>query len=292
MTDAGSGTYYWGVALIIASTVAIALVPSLAKIAYEGGSNTMTVITVRSVFSVSVMAFLHLVLHQSLAIARAPLLIALGVGAIYGMMLYCYLGAVNYLPVNLVILIFFIHPMLVGLIAAALGLERLTWVMLAALAVALVGLGLAMGLSFQGLDLLGVLLASGAMVGAALTIVGNARAMKAASPLRVLFYMMLAAAIVLIIPLAVSREFAVPVTGLGWVGLLGVSVAATFGTIAFFYGMATVGPTRASMISNLEPVLGVATAMIILGERLTWVQGLGVAMVVGAIVWMEQAREG
>jgi drug/metabolite transporter (DMT)-like permease len=57
---------------------------------------------------------LLVVLRQPIAIARRPLLIALGVGVGYAVILYGYLGAVNYLPVNQVILIYFIHPLLVG----------------------------------------------------------------------------------------------------------------------------------------------------------------------------------
>ncbi|BCG96875.1 hypothetical protein [Mesorhizobium sp. 131-2-1] len=41
-----------GVGLVVLSTIAIAIVPSLAKLAYEGGSNTLSVITGRSIFSV------------------------------------------------------------------------------------------------------------------------------------------------------------------------------------------------------------------------------------------------
>ena len=42
-----------GLALVVLSTVAIAIVPSFAKLAYDGGSNTLTVITARSIVSVA-----------------------------------------------------------------------------------------------------------------------------------------------------------------------------------------------------------------------------------------------
>ena len=43
---------------------------------------------------------LLLVSRQPLAIPRRPMRIALGMGVAYAVMLYGYLGAVNYLPVN------------------------------------------------------------------------------------------------------------------------------------------------------------------------------------------------
>ena len=166
-TVAGSKRQALGVGLIVVSTVAIALVPSLAKLAYEGGSNTLSVITGRSIFSVLVTFLLLVVLRQPIAIARRPLLIGLGVGVGYAVILYGYLGAVNYLPVNQVILIYFIHPLLVGLIATYLSRERLTLVSVSALGAAVVGLSLAIGFSFDRLDPLGIGLAAMAMVATA-----------------------------------------------------------------------------------------------------------------------------
>ena len=113
-----------GVGLVVLSTIAIAIVPSLAKLAYEGGSNTLSVITGRSIFSVLITFVLVLVSRQPLAIPRRPMQIALGMGVAYAAMLYGYLGAVNYLPVSLVILIYFIHPVLVGFIVVVLGQEN------------------------------------------------------------------------------------------------------------------------------------------------------------------------
>ena len=115
-----------GIGLIVLSTVSIAIVPSLAKFAYEGGSNTLSVITGRSVLSLIVTLLLIFVFDKPLRIARRPMVIALVMGLAYAVMLYGYLGAVNYLAVNLVILIYFIHPLLVGFMVILMGQERLT----------------------------------------------------------------------------------------------------------------------------------------------------------------------
>ena len=111
-----------GAAMVVFSTIAIAVVPSFAKLAYEGGNNTLSVITGRSIFSIlSSRSYSFLALRQPLAIARKPLIISLMTGVVYAVMLYGYLGAVNYLAVSLVILIYFIHPLLVGFIVMAVG---------------------------------------------------------------------------------------------------------------------------------------------------------------------------
>jgi drug/metabolite transporter (DMT)-like permease len=129
-----------GIGLVVFSTIAIALVPTLAKLAYEGGSNTLSVITGRSVFSVLITLLLLLVLRQPIAIPRRPLRIALCTGAGYAAILYGYLGAVNYLPVNQVILIYFMHPLLVGFVAMYRGQERFSLVSTGVLVAALIGI--------------------------------------------------------------------------------------------------------------------------------------------------------
>jgi len=279
-----------GVGLIVISTIAIAMVPSLAKLAYEGGSNTLTVITGRSIFSVAITFLLLLILRQPLSIARKPLMIGLGTGAGYAIILYGYLGAVNYLPVNQVILIYFIHPLLVGILAMWLGQERLTLVSIGALAAALLGLGLVIGFSIEKTHALGLGLAVIAMMVTAIVIVANSRAMGQAPAISICFFMMLSAALVLAALFAFFRDFALPTTVLSWVGFAGVAVAATTGTLTFMCGMTYVGATRAAMLTNLEPVLGVLFAIAILGERVTVPQGVGVVVVITAIIVLERQR--
>ena len=51
-------------------------------------------------------------------------------GRLLRLMLYGFLAAVRYLPVNTVILIFFLHPVALALVAARLGHERVSGAML------------------------------------------------------------------------------------------------------------------------------------------------------------------
>jgi drug/metabolite transporter (DMT)-like permease len=279
-----------GIGLIVLSTVSIAIVPSLAKFAYDGGSNTLSVITGRSILSLIITLLLIFAFDKPLRIARRPMVIALAMGLAYAVMLYGYLGAVNYLAVNLVILIYFIHPLLVGFMVILMGQERLTVISVGALVAALVGLGLAIGFSLGNPSPAGIGLATMAMVMTALVVVGNARAVREAPALSVGFYMMLSAAATLGALFVFVGTLALPATALGWTGFIGVAVASTVGTLAFLGGMAAVGATRAAMISNLEPVLGVLFAIVALGERVTLVQTVGIGIVLGAIFVMEWRR--
>ena len=66
-------------------------------------------------------------------------------------------------------------------------------------------------------------------------------------------------------------------------GFGGVALSHTIGTVVFFSAIPLLGAARAVMITNLEPVLGILFAMIILGERMSPVQGAGIALVIASI---------
>ncbi len=276
-----------GAALVLASTISIAIVPTFAKFAYDGGSNTLTVITARSLLTVALAWLLMILLRQSVRIGRKPLLTALATGVVYAVMLYGFLGAVAYIPVNTVILIFFFHPVLVGLAAVWLGDEPMSYRVIGALVVACVGLGLAIGFSFDRLNPTGLGLAFLSAVTCVFVIIGNARAMKQASSLAVVFWMMVSASVTLVVLFPALGAIALPHGFSGWLGFAGVAVGYTIGTLAFFVALPILGAVRATMISNVEPLLGIIFAVLILGERISLVQGAGIALVLAAIAAVE-----
>jgi len=279
-----------GITLVVASAIAIAVIPSLAKFAYAGGTNVLTVITARSVVSIVVTAAVIAMLGLPFRLPRRSLMLASLCGVFYAGVLYGYLGAVAFLPVNLVILIYFVHPLLLGVVGAALGIDNVTLPMVGVLVLALVGLVLALGTADMTLSGRGLSLAMGAMVLTVFVILANAGAARLAPSLTVCFYMFVSAAVVLALPMVVTGSLDWPETRSGWASLLGVAVLFTFGTLTFFAGVSMIGATRAAMISILEPIFGVLFSIAMLSERLTAAQAVGVALVIGSIYAMEQLR--
>src|SRR5262249_39384510 len=112
-----------GAALVVLSTAAIAIVPSFARLAYDGGSDTVTVVAGRSIMTAAVCFPVTAMLGRPLRIPRRSLAISLGLGMLYAAHLYGLLGAVTYLPVNMAILIYFLHPLMIGVAAMCAGRE-------------------------------------------------------------------------------------------------------------------------------------------------------------------------
>ena len=279
-----------GAALVVLSTAAIAIVPSFARLAYDGGSDTLTVIAGRSIVTAGICFLVTALLGRPLRIPHRSLAISLGLGLLYAVHLYGLLGAITYLPVNMAILIYFLHPLMIGVAAMCVGRETTSPLRFGALVAAVVGLALAVGFSLGGLSLLGVALASLAAVMAAVIITGSALAMRDSDSLAATSYMMLSAALCLSALSLAEGDVKLPATGEGWLGFGGVALSHTIGTLTFFGAIPLLGAVRAAMITNLEPVLGILFAMLILGERLSPVQATGIALVIASIFMMEMRR--
>jgi len=61
-------------------------------------------------------------------------------------------------------------------------------------------------------------------------------------------------------------------------------------TLIWFWLVRRIGATRAATFHFLNPVFGVAIAAVLLGERLSWVDALGVAIVAAGILAVQLAR--
>src|SRR5262249_52868613 len=139
---------------------------------------------------------------------------------------------------------------------------------------------------FATLDWRGVALALTAAVGVATTIAFGGAAMRANDPLvmnvGINFWMML----VLSAYMLVSRGVGFPLPGLGSAALIGATVCYLVAFTTWLLGLRIVNPIPAAVLSNIEPLVIIAVAWLILGERLGPLQLLGVVFVIAAIIGM------
>ncbi|NNG05287.1 MAG: EamA family transporter, partial [Inquilinus sp.] len=75
-----------------------------------------------------------------------------------------------------------------------------------------------------------------------------------------------------------------PETLLGWVGLLGGSAAFVAAILCFFTALKAVDTISATLLANLEPLLAVTIAYLLLGEVLSTTQLFGGAVVLGSVI--------
>ncbi|MGH6952722.1 MAG: DMT family transporter [Alphaproteobacteria bacterium] len=273
----------FGIALVAAAAAAYGLNIVLARLVYDEGANPGTFLALRGVgFSAALLAFL-LATGRPRALRPRDRYISLGLGALIAGQTYAFYSAVQFIPVSLAVLILSLYPLLVALGMRLFEREPLGPVKLAALVGAFAGLALVLRVAPVGFDLLGVGLAFGAtLVHASVILAGN-RILARADSMRLALHMIGTATVLYAAALATADEIALPATAEGWALLALAPVAYLFAVVGFYASLPLIGPTKASMVGNTEPVFTVALAALLLAERLAPLQLLGAAVVIGSV---------
>ena len=285
-----------GAWFIVASAAGFATLGILIKYAFAGGANIVTILAGRFLIA-AVFLLLFLRLRRiPLAISRKAFWQLALMGALgYGGMSMLFANSIRYLPASLSGMLLYTYPALVSVLAVLTGDERCTIPKTVALVICSAGLVLVLGASFSGARLDGVLSVLGAAVIYSCYIVIGNRILKNLDPLVTSFYVCSSAGLAFLLYGFASGELLLGMSAAGWLSILGIAVFPTlFGVIGFFAGLRLIGATNASIISMLEPLITVLLSALLLGERITWLQGLGGAvLLLGAVIlqlWGNGAR--
>jgi drug/metabolite transporter (DMT)-like permease len=202
-------------------------------------------------------------------------------------MLYGLIGAVEYIPVGLTILVFFTFPPIIAAINFFVLRDSVTGPKVAAVAIAFLGLVLMLGVSVQSVDLRGVGLALMAAIATAWHAVWLGRKLTHVDGVVVMFYMSVVATVILFGACVGGGFVQWPTTDLGWIGLAGVIVLQGTSVNLYYQVILWVGALKSSIITNIQPLAAILAAWILFDEVLTPLQFLGGALVLGGILYMQ-----
>ena len=276
-----------GIALALLSAVGLGLAIAVARYAYEGGTNGLTIASVRSFALVAVLFVYCRATGRSLRLQRADRRRCAALGLLMAMGFYGNVGAVEYISIGLTALLFFTFPPLVGLIQAVLDRAWPALAKVAALAAAFAGLATMLGASLGASDPLGVALVLGAAVAVALNSVGMVRLIGHVNPLVGMFHMAVTAAVVLPVLALATGSVQLPVSGAGWAGMCGVVALQCASLPLYFVAVARIGALESAMLANLQPVTSIVAARVLFGELLGAAQLAGGAMVLAGVMLMQ-----
>ena len=272
-----------GYLLILVATVFFSANNNLAKESYRHGVSVDTVLVGRSWFLVPLLCLWFAARRTRPAVPRGMAgWLVLG-AVLFSVNGWALLSAFDKMSVSLSILVFYLFPFMVGLMAAALRIEPLRPAMLIGLVVAFAGLYLA-------LDIEGALHPEGVALAlvSALAISGNilvsAKLMRhGMSPVAVAFWMVLGSAVFYGGTLVASGGFHWPNSTTGWAAF-GGTVAFICTAFVMFYGALNfLRESRTALVMNLEPIFTVVIAVALFGEPFGATQWAGGALVVLAI---------
>lgn len=277
-----------GALLLVASATSFGCLAIFAELVYASGVDPISALFLRFAIAAAVMVVLLVLRGGSWPRGRllAGLVVMGGVG--YVGQSFSYFTALTYAPAGLVAMLLYLYPVIVTLLAAAVLRERLTAIKIGALTVAIAGCALTIGPSLDS-EPLGVILGVSAAIIYSVYILVGSRLTPQAGALASSTVVMVAATMVYGVAVSV-RGLALPETVLGWGAVLGLAVVSTvIAIVTFFAGMERLGPTDASTVSTLEPVVTVVLAALVLGDVLAPLQVAGGALILAAVIVLVRA---
>lgn len=278
----------FGVIMVIVSAIAFGFMPIFARYAFETGVNPLTLLFYR--FSIASIIMLIIMFIKKLPFPSGKTVIGLALmGALYVGQSFSYFTALTYASASLVALLLYLYPALVTILAALFLKERITRIQIIALFSALVGTSLIIGFEISG-QLLGIMLGIAAAIIYSLYIIASTKIIPKGSVIAGSTVIMIAASVIFGI-LNCFNGFRNPQTFEGVVYILLIAVVCTaFALVTFFIGVERIGPTNASTISTLEPVITILAAIIFLNEKVYYYNLIGGLLIIVAILMLVRKK--
>jgi drug/metabolite transporter (DMT)-like permease len=277
-----------GITYIIISAASFGTLAILGHYARAAGIDTFTLLFLR--FAISALIMAGILLAKREGVPRGKTLgLLIGMGAIgYVGQSFCYLTATQYASAGLVALLLYLYPIFVAILSVIFLKEKLNRVKVMALALATTGVALIV--DPQGGQWLGIALAIGAAAIYSVYIIVGAGVMKTVSAISSSTVIFASAGLVYGALTALNGP-RWPTDTNGWLIVAAtVLIATVIPVVTFLAGLKRIGPTDASMLSTLEPVVTVALAAWLLDEQLQWITLLGGALILIAVIVLTRSE--
>ena len=274
--------------LIAISAASFGTLAIFGRYAYAAGMDTFTMLFLRFTVSAVIMAA-FMILRRAAFPGGRVLWQLIGMGALgYVGQSFMYLTAINYASAGLVALLLYLYPFFVAFLATLVLHEKVSTLKIVALLLALLGTSLTVGPASG--HWVGALMAIAAALIYSVYIIVGTHVMKNVSAVQSSTVIFASAGVVFGMLTAWHGPHW-PVTSSGWLAMLGIVLIATvIPVVTFLAGLERIGPTNASMLSTLEPVVTVLLAAWLFGERLSLLTLLGGGLILLAVILLTRSE--
>lgn len=206
-------------------------------------------------------------------------------GVMYVLQATAFFSSLRSIPAAITSILLYVYPVLVTLLARVVLRERLTRTRMLALLLACIGVLLVVGPTPTGhLDLAGVLLGLTSAVVYSCYILTGGVLLRGVPALHASAVITTVGGACFLVAAAVGGELH-GLDAQAWGIIAGLAIVPTLiAATLFLAGLSRVGPTRASIVSTLEPATTALLAALVLGEGLSALRLLGGAVVLVAAV--------
>ena len=278
-----------GFLFMAVSATAFGSAPTFAKLAFDNSITPSSLQSYRFFITFIVIFFVTIIAKQISKPTHAhfPRLFILAIST--GFSSLCYMTSVKYVPVAVASLTFFTFPLVVALISHLMKIDKLTQIKVLAMIIAFCGLCLLLGTTYD-LQWVGISMAFAAGLFVASSFVVSKPLTEDLSPLTMAVFATGLPCLAYAISSILSGDLTYPQNFPGGIGLVANSICHAIGLTCCYAAIARLGPTRTAVMMNVEPLISVLAAYLILGQAITIVQSLGIIGVVSGIVLMSYTR--
>jgi drug/metabolite transporter (DMT)-like permease len=277
-----------GMLLVAVSAASFGTLAIFGRYAYADGMDIFTVLFLRFGISASVMTVILFLRKESFPRGRI-LAQLVGMGGLgYVGQSFLYMTAIKFASAGLVALLLYLYPVFVFILSVIVLHEKMSPVKFIALTLALAGTALTVNPA--GGQLIGVLMSIAAALIYSIYIIVGTNVMKHVSAVQSSTIIFASAGAVFGV-LAFANGAHFPVSNSGWLAMLGIILISTIiPVVTFLAGLERIGPTNASMLSTLEPVVTVLLAAWLFGERLMPIVIVGGGLILVAVILLTSSE--
>lgn len=279
-----------GALAVVSAAVGYGFLAVLIKLALEEGARVVPLATWRFAIA-GLLVWILLAARRRPAPPRAAWPKLAGLGAIYAINALAFIAALQWVPAATATLVFYSYPVVVVLLAGVFLGERLTGHKLAGMGLAAVGCALTAGAGARGGHPVGIGLVLLAMASLSVYIVTSRRVLASLPAQGSAAVMISATAIVFAVLTLATGTFELGGgTRAAWLVALLALVSTALPITLFVIGLKRIGAGRAAIYSTIEPVVTVAAAAALLGERIAPVQYVGGGLILAGVLWLRLER--
>jgi|GEM_PF-556708 drug/metabolite transporter (DMT)-like permease len=253
--------------------------PTFAKVAFDGGIDALSLQVFRFTITFAAVLLMVLVDRHLPRIKRRHLLRLLMLAICTAVSSFCYMTAVRHVSVAVASLTFFTFPLMVGLMSHFLGTDRLGWRKSLAIIVAFAGLCLVLGGDLE-LNWRGVSLAFIAGSTVAISFVLSRSLTRELPSLTISAFATGVPCILYLVVGLIKATLTFPDNTAGTIGVLGNALCYAIGLVCLYGSIARLGALRTAILINVEPLVSVAAAFLILGQTIGLLQMAGALIVI------------
>ena len=224
-----------------------------------------------------------------------PLFLGLGFGSIL-FFTVCYFTAITMMSLSTAAILLYTSPVWIMIMSILFFHEKMDSRKLMALVLAFAGCVLVSGISGGGLTPIGLLVGLGSGLGYGLYSILGTIALRRYSPYTVTTYTFIFAAVgswFICRPADIFNKFS-NATDLGFLVVfccLTALITAVIPFLAYTLGLQSVEASKAGIIATIEPMVATLIGIVVFSEPLTIMSGLGILLILAAVVMLNMKQK-